>query len=151
VLITALTLEILSTVEFGTLELDCERLLAATTLRPAELIRRLGSKAFGIELGQALTRRWPVLRSGRTRPTSTSAILIGPTNTILLHVAGSLFGAAFPLLIKATKTEERIIHPKIEAKISFAAPLVVTQALESLDRGDLIFLRPEPQSHSSQS
>jgi membrane associated rhomboid family serine protease len=62
------------------------------------------------------------------------------------HVAGFLFGAGFALLIKATKTEERIIHPKIEAKISFAAPLVVTQALESLDRGDLMMaekkLRP---------
>jgi tetratricopeptide (TPR) repeat protein len=55
-----------------------------------------------------------------------------------IHVAGFAFGLGFAGFMKATKIEERYIHPKIEAKISFAAAPAVTQALEAMDRGDAV-------------
>jgi tetratricopeptide (TPR) repeat protein len=39
--------------------------------------------------------------------------------------------------MKMTGFEEKYIHPKIEAKVSFSASPVVNQALESLDRGEI--------------
>lgn len=54
------------------------------------------------------------------------------------HFAGFLFGVVFALVMKATKAEEKYIHPKIEAKVSFSAAPVVTQALGVLDKGDSV-------------
>jgi len=38
------------------------------------------------------------------------------------HVGGFLFGIAGALLIRATKIEEQVIHPKIQAEISYVNP-----------------------------
>jgi len=54
------------------------------------------------------------------------------------HFAGFIFGVVFALMMKATKTEEKYIHPKIEAKVSFSASPAVTQALDVLDKGDAV-------------
>jgi membrane associated rhomboid family serine protease len=54
-----------------------------------------------------------------------------------VHVAGFLFGALFALLMKASKFEERYINPRIEAKVSFAAPSAITSALDLMDKGQL--------------
>ena len=54
-----------------------------------------------------------------------------------VHIAGFLFGAGFAFLIKSLKVEERFVNPKIEAKVSFAAAPVVTEALEILDKGEV--------------
>lgn len=54
------------------------------------------------------------------------------------HFGGFLFGVVFALMMKATKAEEKYIHPKIEAKVSFSASPIVTQALDVLDKGDSI-------------
>lgn len=51
------------------------------------------------------------------------------------HIAGFIFGAGFALVMKAGKIEETHINPKIEAKVSFAAPAAVTQGLEMMDMG----------------
>jgi len=53
-----------------------------------------------------------------------------------VHVSGFVFGAVFALGLKMTKLEEKVINPKLEAKVSFAASPVVTNALELFDRGD---------------
>ncbi len=55
-----------------------------------------------------------------------------------VHIAGFVFGAVFAGIMRLTKYEETHINPKIEAKVSFEAPTSVTQALEILDRGDLL-------------
>lgn len=51
------------------------------------------------------------------------------------HIAGFAFGMGVALLLKAAQTEEKYIHPKIEAKVSFSATPVVTESLELCDRG----------------
>jgi membrane associated rhomboid family serine protease len=51
------------------------------------------------------------------------------------HIAGFVFGAGFALMMKAGKIEETHINPKIEAKVSFEAPVAVTQGLEMMDKG----------------
>jgi tetratricopeptide (TPR) repeat protein len=51
------------------------------------------------------------------------------------HIAGFAFGMGVALLLKAAKTEENYIHPKIEAKVSFSATPAVTESLELCDRG----------------
>lgn len=51
------------------------------------------------------------------------------------HFAGFIFGVAFAWFIKSSQIEEKHIHPKIEAKITFSAAPVITKALESLDAG----------------
>jgi membrane associated rhomboid family serine protease len=53
------------------------------------------------------------------------------------HIAGFVFGFGFAALMKMTGFEEKYIHPKIEAKVSFSASPAVNQALESLDRGEI--------------
>ncbi|HVF90864.1 MAG TPA: rhomboid family intramembrane serine protease [Blastocatellia bacterium] len=53
------------------------------------------------------------------------------------HIAGFAFGMGVALLIKAAQTEEKYIHPKIEAKVSFSATPAVTQSLELCDSGDI--------------
>ena len=51
------------------------------------------------------------------------------------HIAGFLFGAAFAYVLKTTRVEEKHINPKIEAKVSFSASPLVSDALEMLDKG----------------
>jgi hypothetical protein len=70
---------------------------------------------------------WYYHRMGFTSTTAFSA-----------HFAGFAFGVLFALGMKASKFEETYIHPKIEAKVSFAAAPTITQALEILDRGDAL-------------
>jgi membrane associated rhomboid family serine protease len=53
------------------------------------------------------------------------------------HIAGFIYGAAFAGVMKATKYEETHINPKIEAKVSFAAPQAVQEGLEMMDQGKL--------------
>ena len=67
-----------------------------------------------------------------------------------VHIAGFLFGAAFALVMKATKTEETYINPKIEAKVSFSAAPAVTQALGMLDRGEVAMAERKLRSHLAQ-
>lgn len=54
-----------------------------------------------------------------------------------VHIAGFIFGAGFASIMKATKTEETYVNPKIEAKVSFEAPIAVTQGLELMDKGQM--------------
>jgi membrane associated rhomboid family serine protease len=63
------------------------------------------------------------------------------------HLAGFVFGVAFALFMKATKAEETYINPKIEAKVSFSAAPAVTQAIEMLDRGEIVFAERKLKSH----
>jgi membrane associated rhomboid family serine protease len=67
-----------------------------------------------------------------------------------VHIAGFLFGAGFALVMKATKTEETYINPKIEAKVSFSAAPAVNQALEMLDRGDVALAERKLRAHLAQ-
>jgi membrane associated rhomboid family serine protease len=64
-----------------------------------------------------------------------------------VHIAGFLFGAGFALTMKATKTEETYINPKIEAKISFSAAPAVTQAIDLLDRGEVPMAERKLRAH----
>jgi membrane associated rhomboid family serine protease len=59
-----------------------------------------------------------------------------PTVGYSVHVAGFVYGAAFALVMKATKYEENYINPSIEAKVSFSAAPSVNTALKLLDQGD---------------
>jgi hypothetical protein len=63
------------------------------------------------------------------------------------HFAGFLFGVVFALMMKATKAEEKYIDPRIEAKVSFSAAPVVTQALDILDKGDSVAAERMLKSH----
>ncbi|HYM00678.1 MAG TPA: hypothetical protein VEZ90_17115, partial [Blastocatellia bacterium] len=54
------------------------------------------------------------------------------------HAAGFIFGVVFAGIIVLTKFEERHLHPKIEAKVTFAAAPEVTQGLDMLDRGEIV-------------
>ncbi len=63
------------------------------------------------------------------------------------HIAGFLFGVAFALMMKGSKAEELYINPKIEAKVSFAAAPVVTQALDLLDKGDIELAERKLKAH----
>ncbi len=67
-----------------------------------------------------------------------------------VHIAGFLFGAGFALVMKATKTEETYINPKIEAKVSFSAAPAVNQALDLLDRGDVAMAERKLRAHLAQ-
>lgn len=67
-----------------------------------------------------------------------------------VHIAGFLFGAGFALAMKATKTEETYINPKIEAKVSFSAAPAVNQAIELLDRGDVALAERKLRAHLAQ-
>ena len=53
------------------------------------------------------------------------------------HLAGFGFGAAFALVMKVARIEERYINPRIEAKISFYLMPKIANALEHLDRGEM--------------
>jgi membrane associated rhomboid family serine protease len=64
-----------------------------------------------------------------------------------VHIAGFLFGAGFALMMKATRTEETYINPKIEAKISFSAAPAVTQAIDLLDRGEVSIAERKLRAH----
>jgi membrane associated rhomboid family serine protease len=63
------------------------------------------------------------------------------------HIAGFIYGAAFAAVMKATKYEETVINPKIEAKVSFAAPQAVQQGLEMMDQGKLDMAERTLRSH----
>ncbi|HKP11259.1 MAG TPA: rhomboid family intramembrane serine protease, partial [Blastocatellia bacterium] len=63
------------------------------------------------------------------------------------HIAGFVYGAAFAAVMKATKYEETHINPKIEAKVSFAAPQAVQQGLEMMDQGKLDMAERKLRSH----
>jgi membrane associated rhomboid family serine protease len=64
-----------------------------------------------------------------------------------VHIAGFAFGAAFAGIMKATKYEETHINPKIEAKVSFAAPQAVQDGLAMMDRGNLDMAERKLRSH----
>jgi membrane associated rhomboid family serine protease len=64
-----------------------------------------------------------------------------------VHIAGFAYGAIFAAAMKGMKAEELYINPKIEAKVSFAAPQAVSQALESLDRGEPAIAERKLKSH----
>jgi membrane associated rhomboid family serine protease len=64
-----------------------------------------------------------------------------------VHIAGFAYGALFAAVMKGVKAEELYINPKIEAKVSFAAPQAVNQALEALDRGDIAIAERKLKSH----
>jgi membrane associated rhomboid family serine protease len=64
-----------------------------------------------------------------------------------IHIAGFVFGASFALLMKFTKYEEEHINPRIEAMVSFSAAPAVTQALESLDKGDAVTAERKLRAH----
>ena len=64
-----------------------------------------------------------------------------------VHMAGFAYGAIFAAVMKGMKAEELYINPKIEAKVSFAAPQAVSQALESLDRGETALAERKLKSH----
>lgn len=63
------------------------------------------------------------------------------------HIAGFVYGAAFAGVMKATKYEETHINPKIEAKVSFAAPQAVQEGLEMMDQGKLDMAERKLRSH----
>jgi membrane associated rhomboid family serine protease len=63
------------------------------------------------------------------------------------HIAGFVYGAAFAGLMKATKYEETHINPKLEAKVSFAAPEAVQQGLEMMDQGKLDLAERKLRAH----
>jgi membrane associated rhomboid family serine protease len=63
------------------------------------------------------------------------------------HIAGFIYGAAFAGVMKATKYEETHINPKIEAKVSFAAPQAVQEGLEMMDKGKLDIAERRLRSH----
>src|SRR6185295_1535841 len=67
-----------------------------------------------------------------------------------VHIAGFMFGAAFALMMKATKTEETYINPKIEAKVSFSAAPAVNQAIDMLDRGEVAMAERKLRAHLAQ-
>jgi hypothetical protein len=60
-----------------------------------------------------------------------------PTVGYSAHIAGFIFGSAFAGIVSLTKVEERHIHPKIEAKVSFQASPEVAEGLNLLDRGEV--------------
>ena len=60
-----------------------------------------------------------------------------PTVGYSAHIAGFVFGAVFAGIVSLTKIEERHIHPKIEAKVSFQGSPEVTEGLNLLDRGEI--------------
>jgi membrane associated rhomboid family serine protease len=60
-----------------------------------------------------------------------------PTVGYSAHIAGFIVGAAFAGMISLTRIEERHIHPKIEAKVSFHASPEVIEGLGLLDRGEV--------------
>src|SRR5215467_7716475 len=60
-----------------------------------------------------------------------------PTVGYSAHIAKFVFGAVFAGIVSLTKIEERHIHPKIEAKVSFQGSPEVTEGLELLDRGEV--------------
>jgi membrane associated rhomboid family serine protease/outer membrane protein assembly factor BamD (BamD/ComL family) len=68
-----------------------------------------------------------------------------------VHIAGFIFGAGFAYVMKATKTEETYINPKIEAKVSFEAPAAVTQGLEMMDKGQFDMAERKMRSHLMQN
>ena len=63
------------------------------------------------------------------------------------HAAGFIFGLVFAGIIVLTKFEGRYLHPKIEAKVTFAAAPDVTQGLEMLDRGEIGLAERKLKSH----
>jgi membrane associated rhomboid family serine protease len=63
------------------------------------------------------------------------------------HIAGFVYGVAFAAVMKATKYEETHINPKIEAKVSFAAPQAVQEGLEMMDKGNLDMAERKLRSH----
>lgn len=64
-----------------------------------------------------------------------------------IHIAGFIFGGAFAGMMKLTRYEETHINPKIEAMVSFSAAPAVTEALESLDKGDALTAERKLRSH----
>ncbi len=68
-----------------------------------------------------------------------------------VHIAGFIFGAGFAYVMKATRTEETYINPKIEARVSFEAPAAVTQGLEMMDKGQFDMAERKMRSHLMQN
>lgn len=64
-----------------------------------------------------------------------------------IHIAGFVFGAGFAMMMKLTRYEELHINPKIEAMVSFSAAPAVNQALEALDKGDLVTAERKLRAH----
>ncbi|HZS46795.1 MAG TPA: rhomboid family intramembrane serine protease [Blastocatellia bacterium] len=53
------------------------------------------------------------------------------------HVGGFAFGMVFAFGLRLSTLEERFIKPSIEAKIDFTDSRAVTEALESMEKGDV--------------
>lgn len=68
-----------------------------------------------------------------------------------VHIAGFIFGAGFAFVMKATKTEEIYVNPKIEALVSYEAPAAVTQGLEMMDKGQFDMAERKMRSHLAQN
>jgi tetratricopeptide (TPR) repeat protein len=68
-----------------------------------------------------------------------------------VHIAGFIFGAGFAYVMKATKTEETYVNPKIEAKVSFEAHTAVTQGLDMIDKGQFDMAERTLRSHLAQN
>lgn len=68
-----------------------------------------------------------------------------------VHIAGFVFGAGFALVMKATKTEETYVNPKIEAKVAYEAPAAVTQGIEMIDKGEFDMAERKLRSHLAQN
>ena len=67
-----------------------------------------------------------------------------------VHIAGFVFGAVFAFMMKATRTEENYINPKIEGKITFSAAPAVNQAIDLLDRGEVAMAERKLRAHLTQ-
>lgn len=68
-----------------------------------------------------------------------------------VHIAGFIFGAGFAFVMKATKTEETYVNPKIEAMVSYEAPVAVTQGLELIDKSQFDMAERKLRSHLIQN
>ncbi|MGA9771381.1 MAG: rhomboid family intramembrane serine protease [Blastocatellia bacterium] len=68
-----------------------------------------------------------------------------------VHIAGFIFGAGFAFIMKATRTEETHVNPKIEAKVAFEAAAAVTQGLEMMDKGQFDMAERTMRSHLAQN
>jgi membrane associated rhomboid family serine protease len=79
-------------------------------------------------------------KSGSTSGTAFSA-----------HIAGFIFGAAFAGVMRLSKYEETHIHPKLEAKVSFAASQAVQEGLDMMDKGQFEGAEHKLRSHLTQN
>ena len=63
------------------------------------------------------------------------------------HIAGFVFGIIFALVVRVSQVEEKYIHPRIEAQVSFSASAAVSESLELIDSGDLVTAERKLKAH----